>query len=155
MTAIACRLLCVAFLVVAAISSGCDRVSYDNGPAPVCVNVAGVWDVNMVAETGTGIVCSDRGIVWTLHQNGCEVTIQSEAWDTANGATGGVGNDRLYVDWFWLQDCYFYRESIEVVVDGDTMTGAYYLVRGQEVYPAYCPGLGMCSAALDGVRRVP
>ena len=144
------------FFVAAALSSiGCESTSYDNGPAPVCVSVAGVWDVAMTAETATGIVCPDRSVVWTLSQNGCNVTIQSESWDSANGATGGVTDNRVYVDWIWLESCYRYHETLDVVVDGDTMTGTYYMFRGQAVYPAYCPGLGGCTAAVSGVRRAP
>jgi len=149
------RLFCALFLCVALFSIGCDSESTDLGPAPVCVSVAGVWDVNMVGEPGTGITCPDRSLVWTIHQSGCDVTIESAAWDTANGAAGGVTDSRLYVEWTWFENCYRYDESIDVVVDGDTMTGAYYLVRGQAVYPAYCPGLGICRAALSGVRRAP
>ena len=118
-------------------------------------SVAGVWDVAMTAETGTGIACPDRSVVWTLYQSGCNVTIQSESWDTANGATGGVTDNRVYVEWIWLENCYRYHETLDVVVDGDTMTGTYYMFRGQAVYPAYCPGLGGCSASVSGVRRAP
>lgn len=149
------RTLLVLFVAAALSSIGCESTSYDNGPAPVCVSVAGVWDVTMTAETGTGIVCPNRSVVWTLSQSGCDVTIQSESWDTANGATGGVTDNRVYVDWIWLENCYRYHETLDVVVDGDTMTGTYYMFRGQAVYPAYCPGLGGCSATVSGVRRAP
>jgi hypothetical protein len=147
------RLLLALFVVFALLSIGCETVSQDNGPTPVCVNVAGVWDVTMVSESGSGIVCPDRSLVWTLRQNGCDVTIEAETWDTANGATGGVMDGRVYVEWIWFQDCYRYHESIDVTVDGGTMTGTYYMSRGQAVYPAYCPGLGMCSATVSGVLR--
>jgi len=149
------RTLLTLFVAAALSSIGCESTSYDNGPAPVCVNVAGVWDVAMTAETGTGIVCPDRSVVWTLSQSGCNVTIQSESWDSANGATGGVTDNRVYIEWVWLENCYRYHETLDVVVDGDTMTGTYYMFRGQAVYPAYCPGLGGCSAAVSGVRRTP
>jgi len=129
--------------------------STDSGPTPVCVDAAGVWDLTLVSESGTGISCPSRTLTWTLSQSGCGLTIEAPAWDPANGATGGISDDRVYIDWFRLEGCYRYTESIDVVVHGDTMTGTYYLVRGQEVYPAYCPGLGMCSAALDGVRGGP
>ena len=147
------RLPLALFVVATSFSIGCESESYDNGPTPVCDNVSGVWDVNMVGETGTGIACPDRGLVWTLHQNGCDVTIESETWDAANGAGGGVTDNRLYVDWTWFEGCYRYQESIDVTVDGNTMAGKYYLVRGQAVYPAYCPGLGICSAVVSGIRR--
>ena len=149
------RLFCALFLCVALFSIGCESESTDLGPAPVCVNVAGVWDVNMVGEPGSGIVCPNRNLVWTLHQNGCDVTIEGESWDSANGAVGGVSDNRLYVEWTRFEGCYRYQESIDVTVDGDTMTGKYYLVRGPAVYPADCPGLGICSASVSGVWRAP
>jgi hypothetical protein len=127
--------------------------SYDNGPTPVCAGVGGVWDVSMVGESGTGILCPDRSVVWTINQNECDVTIVSETWDTANGATGGVTDNRLYAEWTWFESCYRFDESIDVTVDGDAMSGTYYLFRGQAVYPAYCPGLGICSASVNGLRR--
>ena len=151
----ACRLFLALFVVVTLLSIGCDSTSTDNGPARVCVSVAGVWDVNMVGEPGSGIVCPNRSLVWTLHQIGCDVTIEGESWDSANGAVGGVTDNRLYAEWTWFQDCYRYHESLDVTVDGGTMTGTYYLSRGQAVYPAYCPGLGICSASVSGVRRAP
>lgn len=147
------RSLLTFFVVAAVCSAGCNSESFDNGPAPVCVGVAGVWDLDMTAETGTGIACPDRSVVWTFYQSGCSVTIQSDSWDTADGATGGVTDHRVYADWTWFQGCYRYHESLELTVDGDRMTGTYYMFRGQEVYPAYCPGLGGCSAIVSGVRR--
>jgi len=149
------RLLIALFVAVVLFSMGCESESTDLGPTPVCVSVGGVWDVNMVGEPGTGITCPDRSLVWTIHQNGCDVTIESQTWDTANGAAGGVTDNRLHMDWTWFENCYRYHESIDVTVDGDTMTGTYYMFRGQAVYPAYCPGLGGCSATLSGVRRAP
>jgi len=145
-----CRAL---FVVGVLLSVGCETTSYDNGPSPVCVGVGGVWDVTMVGEAGSGIACPDRTVVWTIHQNACDITIEAESWDTANGATGGVSENRLYAEWIWFEGCYRYGESIDVTVDGDTITGKYYMSRGQAVYPAYCPGLGICSAALNGTRR--
>ena len=150
-----CRPLLTLFVFVTLFSVGCDTESTDKGPTPVCVNVSGVWDVSMVGEPGTGITCPDRSLVWTIHQNGCDVTIESQTWDTANGAAGGVTDNRLYVEWTWFEGCYRYQESIDVTVDGGAMTGTYYLFRGQEVYPAYCPGLGGCSATLSGIRQAP
>jgi hypothetical protein len=149
------RQFCAIFLVAALFSLGCETESTDPGPSPVCVSVAGVWDLSEVRGTGTGIVCPDRNLTWTIYQSGCDITIESQGWDHANGATGGISGNHLYVEWSWLEGCYIYRESIDVMVDGDTMTGTYGLVRGQEVYPAYCPGLGICSASLNGVRRAP
>jgi len=147
------RALLTLFVAAALCSLGCESVSYDNGPAPVCVSVVGTWDVRITAESGTGIVCPDRSVVWTLDQNGCDVTIHGESWDTANGAIGGVNDNRVYVDWTWYEGCYRYHESLDATVDGDTMTGTYSMFRGQAVYPAYCPGLGGCSANVSGVRR--
>jgi len=117
------------------------------------VRVDGVWEVTMVSKTGAGISCPDRSVTWTLSQSGCDVTIESESWDTASGASGGISDNRLSVSWTWFDRCYRYDESIDVVVDGDTMTGTYYMFRGQEVYPADCPGLGLCSDTVTGVRR--
>ena len=142
------------FVAAALCSIGCESTRYDNGPAPVCVSAAGVWDVQMTADTGTGIVCPDRSVVWTLDQTGCNLTIHAESWDTADGATGDITDSRVYVDWTWFQDCYRYDETLDVTVNGDAMTGTYYMFRGQQVYPAYCPGLGLCSANVSGVRRV-
>jgi hypothetical protein len=147
------RLFCALFLVVAVISAGCESESTDPGPSPVCISVDGVWDVSMAREDGTGITCLDRGVVWTIHQHRCDVTIEAPSWDTANGATGGVTDNRLYVEWVRFENCYRYEESIDVTIDGDTMTGDYYLARTQAVYPAYCPGLGLCRATVTGVRR--
>ena len=149
------RLFCAMFLVVTLLSPGCHTVSTDPGPTPVCVNVAGVWDLKMVSETGSGIVCPDRSVTWTVYQSGCDITIESQQWDHANGATGGISGDHLYVEWSWFESCYRYDESIDVTVGGDAMSGAYYLVRGQAVYPASCPGLGICSATLNGTRPPP
>jgi hypothetical protein len=150
----ACRWIGALFVVGALLSTGCESDTGEPGSSPVCVDVAGVWDVTMVGETGTGIMCPDRSLVWTVRQHGCDVTIESEAWDPANGASGGVVDNRLYVEWSRREDCYRYDESIDVTVDGDTMTGKYYLHRGQAVYPAYCPGVGICSAAINGGRRI-
>jgi hypothetical protein len=147
------RSLVTVFLVAAVCAVGCESTNYDNGPAPVCVSVAGVWDIAMTAATGTGIVCPDRAVVWTFEQNGCSLTIHSEGGGSADGVTGGVIESRVYLDWTWFQDCYSYHESLDVTVDGDAMTGMYYLFRGQQVYPAYCPGLGGCSATVTGLRR--
>jgi hypothetical protein len=147
------RPLCASFVIAALFAVGCKTESYDNGPTPICISVDGVWDVSMAGEDGTGITCPDRSAAWTILQSGCDVTIQSESWDTANGATGGVTDNRLYVEWVRFENCYRYGESIDVTIEGDTMTGNYYLVRGQAVYPAYCPGLGICHATLTGVRR--
>jgi hypothetical protein len=129
---------------------GCESTSTDHGPTHDCVSVAGVWDINMVGDAGPGIVCPNRNLVWTLLQSGCDVTIEGESWDSANGA---VTDNRLYAEWTWFQDCYRYHASLDVTVDGGTMNGTYYLGRTQAVYPAYCPGLGICSATLNGVRR--
>jgi hypothetical protein len=109
----------------------------------------------MVSGTGSGIVCPDRSVTWTINQSGCDITIGSQEWDHANGATGGISGDRLYVEWSWFEGCYRYDESIDVTVGGDALAGAYYLNRSQAVYPASCPGLGLCSATLTGVRRTP
>jgi len=149
------RLVCALFVVVTVFSDGCDTQSTDLGPNHSCVSVGGVWDVTMVGETGTGITCPDRSLVWTLAQNGCDVTLESQAWDPANGATGEVTDDRLHVAWSWFEGCYRYDESIDLVAASDTMTGTHYLIRGQAVYPAYCPGLGICRSALEGVKRAP
>jgi hypothetical protein len=149
------RLFCAMFFVVALFSIGCHTDSTDPGPTPVCVSIAGVWDLNMVSGTGTGIVCPDRSLTWTIFQSGCDVTIESQEWDHANGATGGISGNHLYVEWSWFEGCYRYHESIDVMVGDATFSGAYYLVRGQAVYPAYCPGLGICSATLNGVQRTP
>ena len=149
------RLLSALFVAVVLFSVGCESTSTDNGPPRVCGSVAGVWDVNMVGEPGSGIVCPDRSLVWTLHQNGCDVTIESETWDSANGAAGGVSDNRLYAEWTWLQDCYRYTESIDVTFDGGAMTGTYFLNRSRAVYPSNCPGLGICSASVSGVQRAP
>jgi hypothetical protein len=140
-------------LVVFVVSLGC---SEGGDPARSgCDDVAGVWDLSRVSQTGTGITCPEANLVWTITQTGCDVAVTSAAWDAANGATGALSGSRLYLEWSWLQDCYRYAESMDVTVSGDTMSGEYYLVRGQAVYPAYCPGLGMCSASLSGVRRAP
>ncbi len=140
-------------LVVALVSPGC---SGDNDPSrPGCVSVAGDWDLSRVSQTGTGITCPETRLAWTMSQTGCEVTVTSTAWDPANSATGALWGSRLYAQWSWLEGCYQLTESIDVMVDGGTMTGEYFLVRAQAAYPAYCPGLGMCSASLSGVRRVP
>jgi hypothetical protein len=147
------RTCCALFAVCVVLSVGCETTSYDNGPTPVCVNAVGVWDVTMVGENGTGITCPDRSLVWTVNQNGCDVTLQPGTWDPTTSATGGISDNHLYVEWTWFEGCYRYAETIDVIVDGDTMTGRYYLSRGQAVYPAYCPGLGICSSTVNGVRR--
>lgn len=150
-----CRLTGAFLLLAAPFAVGCTTESVDSGPTRTCVNAAGVWDVTLASESGTGIVCPDAGRTWTLAQSACDVTISAASWDRANGAVGGISDNRLYVEWTWFEDCYVYRESIDVTIDGDAMTGTYYLVRGQHVYPATCPGLGMCSATLTGTRRTP
>lgn len=137
------------FLVVAQVSPGCNG---GTDPSPGCVSAAGVWDVSMVGETGTGIRCPDASLVWTISQTGCEFTVTSQAWDPATGAVSG---NRLYAQWSWRQDCYLFVEGVDVVVDGGTMTGEYFFARTQAVFPAQCPGVGMCSASLSGVRRAP
>jgi hypothetical protein len=147
------RLVCALFVVAACVASGCESESTDPAPTPVCIRVDGVWDVSFVGEDGTGITCLDRSLVWTIHQFSCDVTIESSSWDPANGAMGGVTDNRLYVEWGRFENCYRYDESIDVLVDGDTMNGDYYLARTQAVYPAYCPGLGLCRATVTGVRR--
>jgi hypothetical protein len=141
------------FIVAVLICLGCETESVDPGPSVVCVLAAGVWEVSMVPESGTGISCPDRIATWTLNQSGCDVSIQAESWDPANGAVGSISADRLSVEWIWFERCYRYDESIDVTIEGDTMTGTYYMFRGQAVYPAYCPGLGVCSATVNGVRR--
>jgi len=148
----ACRLFRALFLCVALFSVGCEKAT---DPSPGCVRVAGVWDVSMVGETGTGIACPDASLVWTLSQAGCDVTIASQTWPPFDGATGTLSGNRLTGRWEFREFCYRYLESIDIVVDGDTMTGTYYFIRAQAVYPADCPGLGICSAALNGVRRAP
>jgi hypothetical protein len=148
-----CRLSCLLFVLVVLFAAGCETESTDPGPTPVCISVDGVWDVNFVGEDGTGITCLDRSVAWTIHQYGCEVTIEAPSWDTANGATGGATNNRLYVEWVRFENCYRYDESLDVLIEGETMTGNYYLARTQAVYPAYCPGLGLCRATVTGVRR--
>jgi len=150
------RSFCLLFGVVALISVGCETVSNDNGPTPVCVSAAGVWDLTMVSGTGTGILCPDRGLTWTIHQSGCNVTVESsQEWDPANGATGTISDNRLYVSWSWTQDCHEVHESISAAVDGDTMGGDYSRAVVRVVYGDYCPGGGICGAALSGVRRAP
>lgn len=140
-------------LVAAMVTPGCSG-STDPG-RPGCAGAAGVWDLTRVSQTGTGITCPETSLVWTLSQTGCDFTVASQAWDPANGATGAIWDSRLYAQWSWRQDCYQVTESIDVTVDGGTMTGEYFLLRSQAVYPAYCPGIGMCSASLSGVRRAP
>lgn len=140
-------------IVTGVVSWGCDGGT-DPG-RPGCVSAAGVWDVSRVSQAGTSITCPETSLVWTLSQTGCDVTFASQTWAPANGATGALWDSRLYAQWSWRQDCYLVTESVDVTVDGGTMTGEYFLVRSQATYPAYCPGLGMCSASLSGVRRAP
>ena len=107
-------------LVVAEVSLGC---SEDTDPSrPGCVSVAGAWALGRVRQTGTGITCPETNLAWTISQTGCDVTVSSQAWDPANGATGALWGSRLYAEWSWRQDCYQYTESIDVMVDGGTMT---------------------------------
>ena len=146
------RPFCALFLVGALVAVGCETTS-DDGPTPVCDDVAGVWDVTLVGESGTGISCPDRTVVWSVGQDACVVSLTPGTWDATTSASGGITENHLYVEWTWYEGCYRYTEIIDVTVDGDTMTGTYYLARGQAVYPAYCPGLGLCSAAVDGARR--
>ena len=146
------RLFCALTLLVALFAVGCEGAA---DPTPVCVAVAGVWDVNIVPETGTGITCPDASLVWTLSQTGCGVTIASQTWPPLNGAIGTLSGNRLTGRWEFRESCYQDLESIDVAVDGSTMTGKFICIRGQVVYPAECPGLGSCSAALNGVRRAP
>jgi hypothetical protein len=148
----ACRLFRALFLVVALFSVGCEEAG---DPTPVCVSVGGVWDVNMVGESGTGITCPDASLVWTLSQTGCDVAIASQTWPPLSGATGTLSDNRLTGRWEVRESCYKYLESIDVAIDGNTMTGEFIHIRAQVVYPADCPGLGICSAALNGVRRAP
>jgi hypothetical protein len=149
------RVACAMFLVVAPLSIGCDTESYEDGPGRVCVNAAGTWDVTMVGEPSGTIVCPNRNVVWTINQIGCDVTIQTESWDPANGATGGLTDNYFYASWFWSQDCHEIHESINVTVDGDTMTGDFYRTVVRVVYGEYCPGGGICSASFNAVRRAP
>ena len=142
-----------ALVLVVVVSPGCNGGTDPSRPG--CVSVAGVWDLRRVGLTGAGITCPENGLVWTISQTGCDVTVTSQAWDPANGATGALWDSRLYAQWSWLEGCYQLTESIDVMVDGGTMTGEYFLVRAQAVYPAFCPGLGMCSASLSGVRQAP
>jgi hypothetical protein len=137
-------------------SIGCSSDSLtDSPPACVPVDVAGVWDVHW-EDDGTGTTsCYDVPRVWTIQQSGCAVTISSEDFDPANGAAGSARDGRISIEWTWYQTCHGFRESIDAVVDGDTMSGTFYRAVWQEVYPAYCPGSGLCSAVLTGTRRTP
>jgi hypothetical protein len=150
------RFFCALFIVATLLAAGCNTESYDNGPTPVCVSAAGVWDLTMVGGTGTGILCPDRSLTWTIHQSGCNVTIESsQEWDPANGATGAISDNHLYVAWSWPQGCHEVYESISVAVEGDTMGGDYSRSVVRLVYGDYCPGGGICGATLNGVRREP
>ena len=142
--------------VVLLLAVGCDVGGVDDS-APPChpANAGGVWDVRWV-DDGTGqISCDGASRAWTILQSGCDVTIESESWDPANGATGWAADGRLYVEWTWYQDCHGIRESVDATLSGDTMSGTFYRAVWQQVYPAYCPGSGICGAVLTGTRRAP
>ena len=141
-------------VVLVVCSAGCDTTSVDDG-APACAptNVAGVWDVNWTDDGNGQISCWGPSRVWTISQSGCNVTIRSDSWDPANGATGTAGGGRLYVEWTWYEGCRGVRETVDAAIDGGSMTGTFYRAVWQQVYPADCPGGGMCSAVLAGTRR--
>jgi len=137
--------------IVGSIGCGTDSVT-ESGPSCVPVNVAGVWDVRWVDDGGGQTPCSSATRVWTIDQNGCDVTIRSEEWDPANGATGFARDGRLYVEWTWYEGCHGVRETVDAAVGGDTMTGAFYRSVWRVTYPD-CPAGGVCSAPLSGTRR--
>ena len=143
----------VAALLVAV---GCS--SDDSDPGWKCsatVDVTGVWDVSRTPSSGTGIYCPDVDTVWTLYQNACDVTVSAQSWDPANGRTGTITGNRLQMEWVYFEGCYRYEEDYDVTIDGNTMSGVYYLSRVQWVFPADCPGTGLCSSTVTGTRRVP
>jgi len=141
-------------LAGALVAIGCDTDPV-TGPRCVPVDVAGVWEVRWVDNGGGQIVCYDASRVWAISESGCNVTIGAEPWDPANGATGTAADGRLYAEWTWYEGCHGYRETIDATVQGDTMTGVFYRLAWQQVYPADCPGGGICSASLTGTRRAP
>lgn len=147
------RLLILAVVLAA---PGCSDDGVDGGwTCDATVDVTGVWDVSRTGQPGSGITCLDVETSWTLLQNGCDVTIVSESWDPANGAVGTLSGNRLFVEWTRYEGCYRYDEELDVTVEGDSMDGTYYLARTQAVYPADCPGTGLCSASVSGTRRTP
>lgn len=142
--------------VVAFLGVGCGSESDDPGwQCDATVNVTGVWDLRRVPRSGAGISCLDLSNTWTLTQNGCDVTVVSQPWDPANGKSGTVTGNRLQLNWVYFEGCYRYEEEYDLTVDGDTWSGVYYLSRSQWVFPADCPGTGLCSSAVTGTRRVP
>jgi hypothetical protein len=58
------------------------------------------------------------------------------------------------MEWVYYEGCYRYQEQYDVTIDGNTMSGVYYLSRVQWVFPADCPGTGLCSSTVSGTRRV-
>ena len=141
-------------LAIGAIGCSSDSVT-DSAPPCVPVDVAGVWDVHWT-DDGTGTTsCFDTPRVWTIRQSGCDVTIESETWDPANGVTGSARDGRFNLEWTWYEGCHGIRQTIDALVDGDTMAGTFYRAVWQQVYPAYCPGSGLCSASLSAARRPP
>lgn len=148
--------VCLLFCAAAVCGVGCSHDSTDPGwQCSATVDVTGVWDMHRTPASGTGISCSDLRNVWALGQSGCDVTISSEAWDPANGATASVVGNRLQLELVYFEGCYRYEEEYDVTVVGDTMSGVYYLSRVQWVFPADCPGTGLCSSTVSGTRRVP
>lgn len=141
---------------VALIGFGCSEETTDPGwQCAATVDVTGVWDLSRVPRSGTGINCPEVDNVWTLYQNACDVTVSSESWDPANARTGTVTGNRLQMEWVYDEGCYRYQEQYDVTIDGNTMSGLYFLSRAQWVFPADCPGTGLCSSTVSGTRRVP
>ena len=143
-------LLMCALAALLVVSVGCETPPDISGPPPcVPADVAGVWDVRFK------IYCwFDQSQVWTIHQNGCDVTITSDSSDPPNATTGSAWNGVLNLEW-WSEDaCYTIRERISATVDGDTMTGTYDHIRAVMEYPTDCyPGGGLCEVPFTAVRR--
>ena len=141
----------LAALLVASV--GCEPDYINPGPPPcVPVDVAGVWDVRWVQDQDLQCPINERH-VWTIHQNGCEVSVESDSSDTLNGSAGYAGDGYFAVGRTWDWDCHEFEETINVPhVDGDTMTGDYTYVMRRLEY-TNCSPLVICTAAFSGVRR--
>lgn len=136
---------------------GCEGPNDVSGPPPTppCVptNVAGVWDVNWGGNgIPPGTCYMNTWRVWTIQQNGCDFTIESQSYDPANGATGHADAGEFSVYWKTEDSCYKTTEEIRATVDGDTMTGTYDISQYRKVFQGCSPG-GYCTAFFKGVRR--
>jgi len=132
---------------VLAVLAGAACGGGDSGP--VCADFAGTWSFSPVPWGGVPNLCYGSR-VWTLSQTGCNVTVSAPAPDPANGATGHVQGEQLYIEWSWTpsQGGCTLREHVAVTLVGDRMKGNYGITQCTPTYIS-------CAATVDATRQVP